>query len=86
LLSPPPPKSGPTDGDAVRTFTREANLADGTSIELGGIAWSETGPFVLLNGRVVGQGETVQRFQVTRIEPQQVELQRDGTTIVIRLK
>ena len=47
------------DQSELVTFVRQATLEDGTSIELGGIAWSEGGPFALLNGQVVGLGEPI---------------------------
>lgn len=69
-----------------RSFSRRVELAGGETIELGGIAWSETGPFALINGRVVGPGEKVGGFRVIRIEPKQVEIEAGGETIYLRLK
>ncbi len=67
-------------------FVRLAELPAGVTIDLGGIAWSETGPFALLNKRVLGPGEFVEGYRVVRIDPGQVELEADGETVYIRLK
>lgn len=69
-----------------RIFVERITLATGETLELGGIAWSATGPYALLDERVVGLGETIKGYMVTRIAPQEVELEgRDGT-ILLRLK
>ncbi len=57
-----------------------------TLCELGGIAWSETGPYALLDERVVGLGESIMGYMVTRIAPQEVELEGSDGAILIRLK
>lgn len=69
-----------------RVFVLSAELAGGQSVDLGGIAWSETGPYALLNGRVVGLGEWVQGYRVSQIDPGQVILERDDDRVVVRLK
>jgi len=69
-----------------RVFVETATLASGDTLELGGIAWSETGPYALLDDRVVGLGESVMGYMVTRIAPQEVELEGSGEAILIRLK
>lgn len=67
-------------------FIGTATLAGGDTLELGGIAWSETGPYALLDNRVVGLGETIMGCMVTRIAPQEVELESPDGIILIRLK
>jgi len=74
-----------TDIEA-RVFVRHAQLASGRSVDLGGIAWSEAGPYALLNGRVVGVGESVQGYRVSEIDPRQVILERDKDRVILRLK
>ena len=70
----------------VESYLRHADLEDNISIELGGIAWSESGPYALLNGRVVGVGESVSGMIVRQIEPLQVVLEGQGRRIALRLK
>jgi hypothetical protein len=79
------PKSA-ADQPAGTTYLHRAELDDGITLELGGIAWSEFGPIALLNGRAVGQGERVNGYLVVEIEPQQVELRGTVGTLFIRLK
>lgn len=69
-----------------RIFVEKMTLPSGEVLELGGIAWSETGPYALLDERVVGLGESIMGYMVTRIAPQEVELQGGEGTILIRLK
>ncbi len=86
------PGSSPRDfADAAaageaRVFVREAVLPDGATLTLGGIAWSETGPFALLNGRVVGPGERVEGYRVVEIEPRRVQLRGHAGTLFIGLE
>jgi hypothetical protein len=71
---------------AARIFVGTATLASGDTLELGGIAWSETGPYALLDQRVVGLGERVMGYLVTRIAPHEVELEGGDGAILIRLE
>ena len=83
------PGSADSRGDASaqpRIFVERALLPSGDTLELGGIAWSETGPYALLDERVVGLGESIMGHMVTRIAPQEVELEGSDGTILIRLK
>lgn len=68
------------------SFVREATLADGTRLHLGGIAYSEAAPLAYLNGRLVGVGEHVEDCRVARIERGRVALECGGTTVVLDLK
>lgn len=65
---------------------REATLADGTRLHLGGIAYSEAAPLAYLNGRLVGVGEHVEDCRVARIGRGRVALECAGTTVVLNLK
>jgi hypothetical protein len=58
---------------------------DGVALELNGIAWSETGPFALINGRVMGPGERIAGFQVLEISPRTVELSGPGGSFTLTL-
>jgi hypothetical protein len=69
-----------------RSYVRTIELPGGGSLELGGIAWSETSPVALLNGKAVGRGEVVEGCLVVEIEPAQIELRYDEQTIYLRLK
>lgn len=71
---------------AGATYLQRAELDDGVTLELGGIAWSESGPIALVNGKAVGQGERVDGYLVVQIDPQQVEMRGTVGTLFIRLK
>ena len=71
---------------AAESYVQSYPLPGGGSIELGGIAWSETGPFALLNGRVVGPGAVIQEYTLERIRPGHVELAGDGRRIHLSLQ
>jgi len=72
--------------DSGLAGVREATAADGRTLSLGGIAWSDSGPFALVNGRVLAAGERIEGFQVTEIQREWVRLEDDGETIVLRLR
>ena len=71
---------------APAVFVSQANLAGDIQLELGGIAWSEHRPFVLINGKVLGAGDRVRGFTVVSIEPRQVELQSPSESLILKLK
>ncbi len=60
-------------------------LPDGGTIELGGIAWSENGPFALINGQVRGPGAVIEGYVLERIRPDLVVLSGDGRRIRLSL-
>ena len=80
----PPPAAAGKGGP--ESFVREATLADGTRLHLGGIAYSEAAPLAYLNGRLVGVGEHVEDCRVARIERGRVALECAGITVVLNLK
>jgi len=87
--APGAPESTPYQVDTepiTESYVRYVDLGGSVSIELGGIAWSESGPFALLNGRVVGIGESVSGFMVREIDPLQVFLEGQDRQLVLRLK
>jgi hypothetical protein len=79
------PAGAPID-PAGTTYMHRAVLADGVTLELGGIAWSEFDPIALINGKAVGQGERVNGYLVVQIDPQQVEMRGEVGSIFIRIK
>ena len=81
-VAPPPAAPGPEPA----TFVREATLADGARLHLGGIAYSEAAPLAYLNGRLVGVGERVESCRVQRIERGRVALDCPGAPVVLTLK
>jgi len=88
------PGRAEADSDSARTeekievqeYLREAVLADGKKLDLGGIAWSDTGPFALINGNVLGRGERVDGFLIVEINPKSVLLEGDNQSILLRLR
>lgn len=87
LVLPDAPPAGAGGDEAVaERFLQEVTLPDGSAIELGGIAWSENGPFALINGRVVGPGTAVGRYTVETIGPEHVLLAGEGRRIRIDLR
>lgn len=80
----PPPAAAAKRGAA--TFVREATLADGTRLHLGGIAYSDAAPLAYLNGKLVGTGEHVEGCRVARIERGQVSLDCGGVATILTLK
>ena len=70
----------------AETHAQQYPLAGGGAIELAGIAWSETGPFALINGRVVSPGATIEGYTLERIRPGHVILTGDGRRIHLSLR
>jgi hypothetical protein len=68
------------------SYAREFELEDGTRVELGGIAWSESGPYALVNGRVVGVGEFVGDLVVASIQPTYIELKGRTRQVLLELR
>ncbi len=82
-VAPAPPAR---DGGRETRVVREAALADGTRIRLGGIAWSEAAPLAYLNGKLLGAGESIEGFRIARIERERVVLERAGERLVVALR
>ena len=74
----------PTEPD--ESHVQQVTLADGGTIELSGIAWSETGPFALINGRVVGPGSAIGAYTLEAIRSGHVVLTGDGRCIRLSLQ
>lgn len=80
-----PPPAAAAEGGAA-SFVREATLADGTRIHLGGIAYSDAAPLAYLNGRLLGVGEHVESCRVARIERGRVSLDCGGRATILTLR
>lgn len=64
----------------------QAQLPGGQILDLGGIAWSESDPYALINGQVIGVGELVRSYRVTSITPDEVVLEKDEDRVILRLE
>ena len=80
------PVAGPASDTSDESYAQQYPLPSGGAIELGGIAWSETGPFALINGRVVGPGSVIEGYTLERIRPGHVVLNGDGRRIHLSLQ
>jgi hypothetical protein len=80
----PEPKVAATG--SAESFVQQVPLPGGGAIELGGIAWSESGPFALINGRVVGPGAVIDGYTLERIRPGHVVLSGDGRRVHLSLQ
>jgi hypothetical protein len=88
LPRPAPPArtaetAAPEDG---KIYVREAALPGGRKLELRGIAYSDTQPVVLINGKVLAPGEGVEGYTVVAIQPQRVELKGSSGTLYLALQ
>ncbi len=98
--APVPPSAAASDSAVTKTgaelagappheptdFLRRAELANGTVLELGGIAYSESAPLAYVNGKLLAVGESISGFRVERILRDRVELAAPGRRITLRLK
>ena len=83
------PSEAPTlkaDPRAQREYVRRIELADGTKLELGGIAYSDVAPFAYLNGKLLAVGERTAGFTLVRIERDRVVVRGATGDLTIRLK
>lgn len=80
-----PAQPAPIPGDG-RSYVREAALPGGRKLELRGIAFSDTAPVVLINGKVLSPGEGVDGYTVVSIQPQRVELKGASGTLYLTLQ
>jgi hypothetical protein len=85
----PTPAPGRTGGDRLvdgGVYRRRVTASDGSSVELGGIAYSEDRPIAVINGTVVSPGDMIRGFVVLAIEPERVWLEVDGLRIHLALR
>lgn len=64
----------------------QAEASSGPALELSGIAWSETRPAAVINGRVLVLGDTIDGFTVVGIEPDSVQLLGPAGTVTLELR
>jgi len=69
-----------------RSYVRAAALPGGRKLELRGIAYSDTQPVVLINGKVLSPGEGVEGYTVVAIQKERVELKGAAGTLYLTLK
>lgn len=83
-----PAESPGPDGDSTdaRVSIGQAKLPGGQILDLGGIAWSESEPYALINGQVIGVGELIRSYRVTSITPDEVTLEKDQDRVILRLQ
>jgi hypothetical protein len=55
-------------------------------VKLNGIAFSPQNPVAVLDGRVMGPGESIQGFTLVAVESGRVQLQGYGATVYISPK
>lgn len=84
---PSPAVVWPQDGDSEETwyYVGAVSLPGGGSIELGGIAWSESAPSAMLNGSLLGVGDDILGLTVSEIGPRTVVLEGHGQRIALQL-
>jgi hypothetical protein len=63
---------------------RRIDFPDGSKLELGGIAYSETAPFAYLNGRLLKIGETAAGYTLVAIERDRVVVRGPMGELTIR--
>jgi hypothetical protein len=69
-----------------QVYSGEVPVPGGGSVKLNGIVFSQDHPIAVLDGRVMGPGESVQGFTVVAIESGRVKLQGHGTTVYLSPK
>ena len=88
--SAPPPTPAPANRAgglaSGRTYTGSVALPGGGRLELEGIVYSETNATAVINGRVLGEGASVEGFNVARIEESRVTLSGNGVTFYLALR
>ena len=81
-----PDGAGTASEAMIESHVQRLATADGGAIELGGIAWSETGPFALINGRVLAPGSAIEAYTLEAIRPGHVILSGEGRRIQLSLQ
>jgi hypothetical protein len=75
-----PSASAPAEAS---TYSGELPVPGGGAVKLNGIVYSPDHPIAVLDGRVMGPGESVQGFTVVAIESGRVKLQGHGMTVYL---
>jgi hypothetical protein len=84
----PAPAPSAASGGLVEgnTYAGEVPVPGGGSVKLNGIVFSPDHPIAVLDGRVMGPGESAQGFTVLAIESGRVKLQGHGVTVYLSPK
>jgi hypothetical protein len=82
--APAPEASG--DLTDARVYVAELPVPGDEPVKLNGIAFSQDQPVAVLDGRVMGPGETIKGFTILSIESGRVKLQGHGTTVFLAPK
>ena len=67
-------------------FVRRVDFPDGTKLELGGIAYSESAPFAYLNGRLLKVGEAIAGYTLVAVERDRVVVRGAAGELTILVK
>jgi hypothetical protein len=78
--APAAPAGGLEEG---KVYTGEVPIPGGGQVKLNGIAYSQDHPVAVLDGRVMGPGESVGGFTIVAIESGRVKLQGHGATVYL---
>ena len=54
-------------------------------LEVSGIIWDEVGPQTIINGKILGEGESIGNFSIEKIEKQKVILSDGVKTIELHI-
>jgi hypothetical protein len=82
--APAPEASG--DLTDAKVYVAELPVPGDEPVKLNGIAFSQDQPVAVLDGRVMGPGETIKGFTIISIESGRVKLQGHGTTVYLAPK
>jgi len=91
LPSPAPSTSAAPAGDFGglvdgKVYVGEVPIPGGGSVKINGIAFSQDQPVAVLDGRLMGPGESVGGFTLVAIESGRVKLQGHGATVYLSPK
>jgi len=82
--APPAQPAAPSGGlEEGKVYTGEVPIPGGGLVKLNGIAYSQDHPVAVLDGRVMGPGESVGGFTIVAIESGRVKLQGHGATVYL---
>ena len=84
----PPSESEPRAPSTAKQkeYVRRVDFPDGSKLELGGIAYSETAPFAYMNGRLLKIGEAIAGYTWVAVERDRVVVRGVAGELTLRLK
>ena len=86
---PAPPSESETKAPSrenQKEFVRRVDFPNGSKLELGGIAYSESAPFAYLNGRLLKIGVGIAGYTLVAIERDRVVVRGAAGELTLRLK